>query len=134
MHKKLFNISGPINSSLCKLYIWKGWCFSEYVLRKFMVIAVRQKNVCWSLFPRTWTEYGDLRSKSSYSVRVWENMDRNTPNTDTFYAVLILIQVCPITQNENNTHIHNTHFTSSMIIHRILNEVCVRSNRLWSKC
>ena len=61
---------------------------------------------------------------------MWENRDRKTPNMDTFYAVLILIHVYPITQNENNTHIHNTHLTSSMVIHRILNDVCVRSNRL----
>ena len=39
---------------------------------------------------------------------MWENRDRKTPNMDTFYAVLILIHVYPITQNENNTHTTHT--------------------------
>ena len=42
-------------------------------------------------FSRIWTEYGEIRSISPYSVRMRENAGkmrtRITPNTDTFYAV-----------------------------------------------
>ena len=41
----------------------------------------------WSAFSRIWTEYGEIRSVSPYSVRMREIADQNTPNTDTFYAV-----------------------------------------------
>ena len=30
----------------------------------------------WSVFPCIWNEYGDLRSKSPYSVRIQENTDQ----------------------------------------------------------
>ena len=41
----------------------------------------------WSVLFRIWPEYGDLRSKSLYSVQMQEKTDQITPNTDTFYAV-----------------------------------------------
>ena len=41
----------------------------------------------WSVFSRIWTEYGDLQSKSPYSVRMQENADLKNPNTDTFQAM-----------------------------------------------
>ena len=50
-------------------------------------------------FSRIWTEYGEIRSISPYSVRmrqnVWKMGTRITPNTDTFYAVS-LVKVFPI--------------------------------------
>ena len=35
-----------------------------------------------------WTEYGDLRSKSLYSVQIRENADQKNTYLDTFHAVL----------------------------------------------
>ena len=43
----------------------------------------------WSVFPRIRTEYGNILCISSYSVRMQENTDQRTLNTDTFHAVLI---------------------------------------------
>ena len=40
-----------------------------------------------SVLCHIWTEYEDLQSKSTYSVRMRENTERKTPNTDTFYAL-----------------------------------------------
>ena len=44
-------------------------------------------------FSRIWTEYGEIRSISPYSVRMRENVGkmqtRITPNTDSFYAVTV---------------------------------------------
>ena len=51
----------------------------------------------WSVFSDIWTEYeflrmwtenGDLRGKSPYSVRILENTDqKKTPYLDTFHSV-----------------------------------------------
>ena len=41
----------------------------------------------WSVFSRIWTEYGEIRSISPYAVRMRENTDRKTANTDSFYAM-----------------------------------------------
>ena len=41
----------------------------------------------WSLFSRIWTKYGDLRSKSPYSVQIRENTDQNNSIFDHFYTV-----------------------------------------------
>lgn len=40
-----------------------------------------------SMFSCIRTEYGDLLSKFSYSVQMWENMYQKTPNRNDFYAV-----------------------------------------------
>ena len=37
------------------------------------VKKVQMRSFLWSVFSRIWTEHGDLRSKSPYSVRIWEN-------------------------------------------------------------
>ena len=41
----------------------------------------------WSAFFRIWTEFGDLLSKSLYSVQMWENMDQKNSEYGNFYAV-----------------------------------------------
>ena len=41
----------------------------------------------WSLFFHIRTEYGEILRIFPYSVRMQENADQETPNTDTFYAV-----------------------------------------------
>ena len=44
----------------------------------------------WSVFSRIRTEYREIRSISRYSVRMRENVNQITPNTDTFHAVVHL--------------------------------------------
>ena len=44
----------------------------------------------WSAFSRIWTEYGEIRSISLYSVRMREKTDQTTPNTDSFHSVITL--------------------------------------------
>ena len=43
-----------------------------------------------SVFSRIWAKYGDLQSKSPYSVPMREKWTRKTTNTDIFYAVLTI--------------------------------------------
>ena len=43
--------------------------------------------VFWSVFSCIRIEYREIRSISPYSVRMWENVTRKSPNTDTFHAV-----------------------------------------------
>ena len=38
----------------------------------------------WSTFSRIWTEYGEIRSISSYSVRMRENADQNNSEYEHF--------------------------------------------------
>ena len=38
--------------------------------------SVQIRSFFWSAFSRIWTEYGDLRSNSPYSVRIRENTDQ----------------------------------------------------------
>ena len=40
------------------------------------VKSVQIRNFYWSAFSCMWTKYGDLRSKSPYSVRIQKNMDQ----------------------------------------------------------
>ena len=42
-----------------------------------------------SVFSRIRTKYGEILSISPYSLRMQENADQETPNTDTFHAVII---------------------------------------------
>ena len=42
-----------------------------------------------SVFSRIRTKYGEILSISPYSFRMQENADQETPNTDTFHAVII---------------------------------------------
>ena len=48
------------------------------------------------------TEYGDLQSKSLYSVRRGKIRSRKTPNLDTFYAVSVT-QFCKTSNKPNTT-------------------------------
>ena len=44
----------------------------------------------WSIFSCIWTGYGDVQSKSLFSVRMWENMDqKKNQYLDMFHAVII---------------------------------------------
>ena len=60
----------------------------------------------WPVFPSIWTEYRDLQSKHPYSVRMQENTDQKTQNSDTFHAVQFpllthLFQIHPFSTPEN---------------------------------
>ena len=48
-----------------------------YLFRKIQtkhcLKSVQKRSFFWSVFSRIWAEYGDLRSKSLYSVRIREN-------------------------------------------------------------
>ena len=41
----------------------------------------------WSVFPRIRTEYGEIRSISPYSVRMWENTDQKNSEYGHFHVV-----------------------------------------------
>ena len=38
--------------------------------------SIEIRSFFWSVFSRIWIEYGDLRSKSRYSVQIRGNMDQ----------------------------------------------------------
>ena len=44
----------------------------------------------WSVFSCIRTEYGDLWSKSLYSVRIWENTDQKNLRIWTFFMQCLL--------------------------------------------
>ena len=44
----------------------------------------------WSAFSFIWTEYGEIRNISPYSVQMRENADQNNSEHGHFVAVLLL--------------------------------------------
>ena len=58
-------------------------------VKLYNALKVSVFGVFWSVFSSIWTEYGEIRSISPYSVRMRDNTDQKTPNMDTFHAVLI---------------------------------------------
>ena len=88
---RIRSYSGPHFS---RIFPHSDWIWRDTPESVFRAILVR-------IFPRffcIWTEYGEIlsirRSISPYSVRMWENpgkiLTRITPNTDSFYAVIVL--------------------------------------------
>ena len=64
-------------------------------------VRIRSYSVFWSVFFHIWTEYGEIRSISSYSVRIRENADQNNSEYGHFSRVYALFpwkftQVCKI--------------------------------------
>ena len=54
----------------------------------------------WSAFSRIQTEYGEIRSISPYSVRMWENADQNNSEYGRFlHSVYSMIQRCNVHKN-----------------------------------
>ena len=76
------------------------WEFRSYSGRHFSHIFAHSDGIRrdTSAFSRIWTEYGEIRSISPYSVRMQENAGkmrtRTTPNTDTFYVVFMIKKCC----------------------------------------
>ena len=62
--------------------------------KRHFVKSFQIRSFFWSIFCFIWTEYGDLLSKSPYSVRIQENMDQEKLRT---WKLLKLIQ-CTIYQ------------------------------------
>ena len=65
--KKIRGIKRETGLILCKF--WK-------LLDKQCVKSVQIRSNFWSVFSRIWTEYGEIRSFSPYSVRMRENTDQ----------------------------------------------------------
>ena len=65
----------------------------------------------WSVFFRTCTEYGEIRSISPYLVRIWKGRTRIAPNADTFHAVNRRINVIQYRSFSNNNcqKLYKTH-------------------------
>ena len=61
-------------------------CISSFLFQ--VTVALREKwpnmEFFWSVFSCIWTEYGNLRRKSLYSVQIRENTDQKIPYLDTF--------------------------------------------------
>ena len=51
------------------------------------VKIVQIQSYFWSVFPCIRAKYGDIRSKSAYSIQIQENTDQNL---DTFHAVMFI--------------------------------------------
>ena len=52
--------------------IWKSKNIRQTLHEKYPY-----SRLFWSVFFHIWTEYGEMRSKSPYSVRLWENTVKN---------------------------------------------------------
>ena len=61
----------------CLLFVFFAGQLIYYLFRKIQtkhcLKSVQKRSFFWSVFSRIWAEYGDLRSKSLYSVRIREN-------------------------------------------------------------
>ena len=62
----------------------------------------------WSVFPRIWTEYREIRSISPYSVQIWENADQNNSeyghfsrSVDLFVDTILLMTYLEIIKIDN---------------------------------
>ena len=72
------------NDVLCYPY------FYLVIMKKIHCLkSVQIRSFFWSVFSFTRTEYGDLRSKYPYSVRIQENTEqKKSPYLDIFHAVV----------------------------------------------
>ena len=57
------------------------------------VKIVQMRSFFWSVFSCIRAEYGDIRSKSQYLVRIQENTDHKNSLFDTFHAVLVVVNI-----------------------------------------
>ena len=64
---------------------WLGNCMIIYMDQAWSW-CIHYLELFWFAFSRIGTEYGEIRSFSPYSVRIWENAEQNN-FTDTFHAV-----------------------------------------------
>ena len=86
-----------ISQIFCKIHIsvlLMGFVLQVYWKRMLYQCSLHEKcpylELFWSAFSGIWTEYRKIRSISPYSIRMRENRTRITPNTDTFYAVVVV--------------------------------------------
>ena len=60
------------------------------MLKIHHVKSIQIRSFFWSVFHLIWTEYGNIRSISPYSVQIRENTyQKKTTHLDTFHAVII---------------------------------------------
>ena len=57
------------------------------------VKSVQIRSFFWSVFSRIWTEYGEIRSISLYSVRMRENTDQKKLRIWTLFTQCILTEI-----------------------------------------
>ena len=89
-------------SNYCKKYI----VCSDAVMTPFIEISANDSSLClksvqiwsfsWSVFSCIWTEYGDLRSKSPYSVRIQEIRTRKDSLFGHFSRSDVIIQFAAV--------------------------------------
>ena len=71
--------------------MFKGNCMNRKI-SILGIVTLRKKcqysELFWSAFPRIWTEYGEIRSISPYSVRIRENTEQNNSKYRHFLRIV----------------------------------------------
>ena len=49
----------------------------------------------WSIYYRIWTKYGEIRTISPYSVRIWENKDQKKTRIWTLFTECVIYKIMP---------------------------------------
>ena len=58
--------------------------------------SVQIRCMFWSVFSRIRTEYGEIRSISPYSARMWENTDQNNSQYGHFLRSVFALLLTPL--------------------------------------
>ena len=109
--KKMQNVFANDYQSICgRFYFSKTLCFQHILMKTFSQMRLNNENcslrrilfqmlkqqshslrkrctyseLFWSVIFSIWTQYGEVRSISSYSVRMWENTDQNNSEYEHF--------------------------------------------------
>ena len=117
-----------MNVNIKKVYIRIARISNEisWVLSQIPYFILPENCLFWSVFCRTWTEYGEIRSISPYSVQMREIRTRITPNRDTFYTVndskfkisesLVSLELTSALNSSLNEYNLRIHWRLSMIL------------------
>ena len=97
-----------IIAKLSILDVWQGSKYTPETLQNsesFIFYATLRKNcpyseLFWCIFSCIWTEYGEIRSISPYSVHMWEDTDQKISEYEcAFHFVEIQSTFCLYLQN-----------------------------------
>ena len=77
------------------------------------VKTVQIRSFFWSVFSRTWNEYGDLRRKSLYLVQKRENTDQKKLRVWTFFVQCMSSVIIIVGKKENFAKISEHLLTES---------------------
>ena len=80
----------------------------------------------WSVFSHIWTEYGEIRPITLYSVGMPKNTDHKTPNTDTFYAININQRFTWLPILSNNIKYFKNDCNNFLIIYFLILKRCLQ--------